>query len=152
MERFLTVALLLAGCGGPALACPEPGLPSPDPTYTDTVASLVVVPTRGSLRDASAAERESFRAFVVAHQQACDASPPTGDCTMTHLRAALVALPAPDHPAVFTDIDGALDAALDRARGDFAPADRDCDGQPEETCDARGVTRAFARAACALGE
>lgn len=156
MHRTLTCLALLAlisfGCGGPSVSCPEPGLPDPDPSYTDSIASLVVVPARAELREASAAEKASFADLVATYQAACDASPPTSECAMTPLRAALVALPAPDHPALFTDTDRSLDAALTRAHDDFAPADRDCDGQPEETCDARGVTRAFARASCELSE
>ncbi|MCA9611004.1 MAG: hypothetical protein KC619_35665 [Myxococcales bacterium] len=146
----LTSLLLLAACGGPELRCPAPALPSPDPTYVATVEGLVVVPARANLRSASEAELQAFVDLTAARQEACGQSPPGGDCELTSLRAALVALPAPDHPSVFTDIDGSLDAALNSAHGDFAAADRDCDGQAEAVCDARAITGAFARAACEL--
>ncbi len=142
------VGLLLLGCGGPELSCPAPALPSPTPAYVATVEGLVVVPARASLRSASAAELEAFADLTAARQEACAATPPGGACALASVRAALVALPAPDHPALFTDIDGSLDAALASAHADFAPADRDCAGQAEDVCDARGVVGAFARAAC----
>ncbi len=149
---LLALALPLAGaCGGPELSCPAPALPSPTPTYVATVGGLVVVPARANLRDASPAEMQSFVDLTASRQAACGQNPPGGDCELGSLRAALVALPAPDHPSLFTDIDGSLDAALASAHTDFAPADRDCDGQAEPVCDARAIVGAFARAACELG-
>ncbi len=156
MQEVLTsvfaCALLLLGCGGPAeLACPTPGLPNPSPTYVETLEGLVLVPARANLRSASEAETDSFRAFAAELQERCGETPPASACEMGPLRAALVALPAPDHPALFTDIDGSLDAARASAQGDYASADRDCDGQAEDVCDARAISGAFARAACELG-
>lgn len=146
----LTV-LALASCGGPELSCPNAGLPDPNPTYTQSLSSLVVVPTRAPLRDASEAELESFAGLAAELQAACEASPPASECELTSLRARLRALPAPEHPDLFTGIDDSLDAAITSSHTDYAPADRDCDGQPEAVCDARGVTMAFVRAACELG-
>lgn len=144
--------MLLGSCGGPAaVSCPQPGLPSPSPTYVATIESLVVTPARAHLRDASEVEADSFTGFVAELQEACAQAPPGGDCELTHLRSELTSLPAPGHPTLFTDIDGSLDAALANAHGSFVPADRDCDGQSEPVCDARAVTGAFARAACELG-
>ncbi len=146
------LALLAAACGGPSLSCPSgPTLPDPDPAYTDRLASLVVVPSRARLRSASEAELEAFTGLATELQVACEASPPGPACAMPDLRARLTALPAPDHPALFTDIDGALDASIAHAHGEVATGDRDCDGQTEAVCDARAVAKAFARAACELG-
>jgi len=143
---------VLLGCGGsPELSCPAPGLPNPNPSYTDTLEGLVLVPTRANLRSASADESAAFRDLAAQLQAECADSPPASECEMAHLRAALVALPAPDHPALFTDIDGALPAARASASGDYPPAERDCDGQAADVCDARAVADAFVRASCELG-
>lgn len=141
---------LLAACGGPELSCPEPALPSPTPTYVDTLESLVLVPARANLRDASTAEVDSFASLTAQTQAACGESPPGGACDLGTLRTALVALPAPDHPGVFTGIEASLDAAIASAQSAFAPADRDCAGQTEAACDARAITGAFARAVCGV--
>jgi len=152
ISAMIVPTALLLGCGGSAeLSCPTPGLPNPSPTYVQTLEGLVVVPARANLRSASEAESASFVDFVAELQAQCGEAPPASECEMGRLRAALVALPAPDHPALFTDIDGSLAAAQMSAHGDYAAADRDCDGQAEAVCDARAITGAFARAACELG-
>ncbi|MBX3271540.1 MAG: hypothetical protein KF729_14840 [Sandaracinaceae bacterium] len=146
----LVASSLLCGCGGPELACPSPALPSATPGYAATLTGLVVVPTRAELRAASARERETFEDFAARLQEACAPSPPRSECALASARARLVALPAPDHPALFTSVDGALDAALAYAHDEVAVPDRDCEGLSESACDARAITRAFARAACEL--
>ena len=143
--------MLLGSCGTPAIVCPAPALPSPSPTYVETVDSLVVTPARAHLREASAAESESFEALAAQLQVACGESPPGSACELTQLRSELAGLPAPDHPTLFTDIEGSLDAALTSAHGAFAPPDRDCNGQGEPVCDARAITGGLVRAACELG-
>lgn len=151
------VFALLLGCGhgsggaAPGVTCPAPGLPNPNASFLDTVEALVVVPARASLRDASEEELGTYRDFVMELQGVCGAVPPGPTCEVSSLRAGLTALPAPDHPSVFTDIDGSFEAALASAHGDYLPADRACDGQAEEVCDARGITGGLARAICELG-
>jgi len=144
----VTALALVVGCGGPELVCPAPTLPNPSPTYVDTLEGLVVVPARANLRSGSPAELTSFRDLSAQLQAACEESPPGAACDLANLRGQLTALPAPDHPTLFTDIDGSLDASLASAHTDYAPADRDCDGQSEAVCDARAITGGFARAIC----
>lgn len=124
-------------------------MPSPDPSYVQTLEGLTVVPTRAAMRSASGEESASFESLTAELQASCAASPVEPACELASLRARLRALPAPAHPDLFTGIDDALDPSLDRAHTDF-PSDRDCDGQVEAVCDARVITTAFARALCDL--
>ena len=146
---LLSLGVFLGCGGGPELACPEGRLPSPDPSYVQTLEGLSVVPTRAALRSASDEELASFEDLAARLQASCEATPIAPECEIASLRARLRSLPAPAHPDLFTGIDDALDPSLDRAHADF-PTDRDCDGQAEAVCDARVITTTFARARCDL--
>lgn len=155
----LAVAVAL-GCGGsgaggggttaPTLTCPAAGLPDVNPSYSETVEGLVVVPARAHLRSAAEDEMSVFRDFVLELQLACGESPTGAACDLGALRAELTALTTPDHSGVFSDIDGSFDAALASAHADYPAPDRDCDGEVDAVCDARGIASALVRAVCEL--